>query len=112
MLLSLPTASASNGAPARRHTSRSPVASITTRPSSARRPCLLSKMTPLTFGPSRTTSAAQLWKRNRTPAAASSSTEASFSHSGSIIGDHVTTPRNAPWRPPQWATSSSSCEPH
>ena len=46
------------------------------------------------------------------PACASSSADSNFSHSGSIIGDHVTTSRNALRRSRQCATSSASVEPH
>ena len=43
-------------------------------------------------------------RMSRAPASSSSSTDSYFSHSGSIIGDHVTTSRKALRRSRQWAT--------
>ena len=49
---------------------------------------------------------------SRAPTSSSSSTDSYFSHSGSIIGDQVTTSRKALRRSRQWATGSASREPH
>ena len=48
---------------------------------------------------------------SRAPTSSSSSTDSYFSHSGSIIGDHVTTSRKALRRSRQCATGSASREP-
>src|SRR3972149_46862 len=93
--------SSSYSAPARAKMSPSPVQSMTTLARRALRPSLLSKTTPRTLSPSLTAATAQQWRSVCTPASRTTSLEASFSTSGSTVGDHWTTPRRAPVRWPQ-----------
>ena len=78
--------SVTNAPPACAITSRSPVASTTTLARIALRPCLLSKIAPLTSSPSVIAATTHECSSTRTPAPTSISCEAIFSHSGSIIG--------------------------
>ena len=102
----------SKAAPAASNRSPSPVQSMVTAARIAKRPSLLSNTAPPTVGTgvsSRITGAtAQQWNRVCTPRSRTRSLDASFSISGSMVGDQATTPRWALARGPQYSTSSAS----
>ena len=87
--------SESSAAPARAKRSASPLASTTTRARMACRPSLLSKIAPWMSGPSATGATAQACRTSRTLCSTTMSMHAVLSHSGSMVGDQVTTPWKA-----------------
>ena len=87
--------SESRAAPARAKRSASPLASTTTRARIACRPSLLSKMAPWIRPSSAIGATAQAWRKSCTLCPSTMSMHAVLSHSGSMVGDQVTTPWKA-----------------
>ena len=103
--------SSEQAAPARWNRSPSPVASTTTCASTARRPCLLSKIAPRTAPSCITGVAPQAWNRISAPASSTISCAAAFIASGSQVGDQVTMPWKAAVRCAHQAAVAASREP-
>ena len=87
--------SESRAAPAPANRSASPLASTTTRARIACRPSLLSKMAPWIRPSSAIGATAQAWRKSCTLCPSTMSRHAVLSHSGSMVGDQVTTPWKA-----------------
>ena len=93
-------------APARANRSPSPVASTTTGASTARRPALLSNTAPRTAPSRHRLGAPGVEDQLGTLLSSTHFLRGDFSHSGSMVGDQVTTPWKAAVRCAQWAASA------
>ena len=98
----------SHGAPARSAMSASPVASMTRRASTARRPDLLSVMTPVTCPDSTMGCTARQCSSGWTPASATSSSATTLNSSGSSA---TLCDCDSGWVPPRAAARCSSSMP-
>src|SRR5262245_10920731 len=104
--------SSSKEAPACANTSPSPVQSMTTGAVSAKRPCLLSKITPSTRLPLVIVATTQQCMSVWTFDSRTMSLVTSLSTSGSTVGDQCTMSRSAAVRTRQYAAWTGSVDPH